>query len=138
MSESIGGEYCIVDPDPDKPQNYLIYSTENQSSKKTLFGQLFYQFCNYDNYIYTIIIGQKLYQVKSSDLKHRRLVIIDVIQPNNSSNENENTRLSCPETLFQVTDSFSKSNQQYHVNVHDKEWPLGYLAITILLHLHES
>jgi hypothetical protein len=42
------------------------------------------------------------------------------------------------ETLFQLIDLFSKSNETYHVNIHDKEWPLGYLAIIILLHLHES
>ncbi|CAF4369792.1 unnamed protein product, partial [Rotaria sp. Silwood2] len=49
-----------------------------------------------------------------------------------------NTILNYPETLFQVIDSFSKTTKKYHVNIHKKEWQLGYLAITILLHLHES
>jgi hypothetical protein len=61
-------------------------------------------------------------------------LIVDIIQ----TNGNELSRLDYPETLYQVTDSFSKSNEKYHVHIHDKEWSLGYLAITILLHLHES
>ena len=125
---------CIVEPDEKNSHNYLIYSIDDQTNKKYLFGQLYYEICNYDNYLYTIIIGQKLYKVRSSDLKDRRLSIIDIIQ----SNTNEITRLNYPETLYQVIDSFSKSNKKYHVNIHDKEWPLGYIAITILLHLHES
>jgi hypothetical protein len=46
-----------------------------------------------------------------SHLKHRRLVIID---------------------------SLPKLNKKSHVNIHDKEGSLGYLAITTLLHPHES
>jgi hypothetical protein len=52
--------------------------------------------------------------------------------------KNSCPKLDCPETLYQVIDSFSKSNKKYHVTIHDKEWSLGYLAITILLHLHQS
>ncbi|CAF4839731.1 unnamed protein product, partial [Rotaria sp. Silwood2] len=74
----------------------------------------------------------------SSDLRNRRLAIIDILQSNNSSKTNKNTILNYPETLFQVIDSFSKTTKKYHVNIHKKEWQLGYLAITILLHLHES
>jgi len=124
---------CIVEPNENESHHYLIYSINDQTNEKILFGQLFYQINNYDN-LYTIIIGQKLYKVRSSDLKNRRLSMIDFIQ----SNTNEITNLNYPEILFQVIDSFSKSNEKYRVNIHDKEWPLGYLAITILLHLHES
>lgn len=130
----LGEQTCIVEPDENQSQNYLIYSINEQTNEKTLFGQLFYQYSNHDNYLYTIIIGQKLYKLTSSDLKYRRLAIIDTFQ----SDTNDNTRLNYPETLFQVIDSFSKENQKYHVNIHDKEWSLGYFAITILLHLHES
>jgi hypothetical protein len=125
---------CTVEPEEKNSHNYLISSIDGETNKKYLFGQLHYEICNYDNYLYTIIIGHKLYKVRSSDLKDRRLSIIDLIQ----SNTNEVTRLDCPQTLYQVIDSFSKSNKKYHVHIHDKEWPLGYIAITILLHLHES
>jgi hypothetical protein len=118
---------CIVESDPNVLHCYLINSINNQTNEKILFGRLSYEISHYDNN-YTIIIGQKLYQVRSSDLKYRGLAIIDTIQSN----------LNYSETLFQLVDSFSKSNQKYHVNIHDNEWPLGYLAITILLHLHES
>ncbi len=74
--------------------------------KKYFLNNFFY---NYANHRYTIIIGQKLYKVTISDLKHRRLVIID---------------------------SLSKLNQKYLANILDKEWSLRYLAITIFLHLH--
>ena len=118
---------CIVEPHKDTSYHYFIYSINNQTDEKVLFGQLSYEIHDY-NYNYTIIIGQRLYRVRSSDLKDRRLAIIDTI----ISNYNH------PETLFQLIDSLSKSNEVYHVNIHDKEWPLGYLAMTILLHLHES
>ncbi|CAF4813813.1 unnamed protein product [Rotaria sp. Silwood1] len=130
----IRNDSCIVEPDEKQLQNYFIYSINHQTNEKILFGQLSYDFCNFNDYLYTIIIGQKLYNVRSSDLRYRRLAIVDIIK----SNPNENTTLNCPETLFQVIDSFSKSTNKYHVNIHKKEWPLGYLAITILLHLHES
>ena len=48
------------------------------------------------------------------------------------------THGKAPDVLFQSNDSFSESNSKYHVNIHDKEWPLGYVAIDILLHLHEA
>jgi hypothetical protein len=126
--------FCVVEPDEKQSQSYLIYSINDETNEKILFGKLSYQFCDYGNYLYTIIIGQKLYKVRSSDLKDCRLLIVDIIQ----TNGNELSRLDYPETLYQVTDSFSKSNEKYHVHIHDKEWSLGYLAITILLHLHES
>ncbi|CAF0741624.1 unnamed protein product [Adineta ricciae] len=124
-------DYCRVEPDGTRPHNYLIYSTNDDKNMKTLFGQLHWETCSYNNYRYTIIIGQKLYQVRSCDLKDRRLAIVDAIHRNKYSTTDY------PELLYQVIDSFSKSNKKYHVNIHDKEWPLGYLAITVLLDLHE-
>jgi len=132
-NESMGECSCIVEPYENESHHYSIYSINDQSNEKILFGQLLYEIHNSDN-VYTIIIGQKLYKVRSSDLKNRRLTIIDTID----SNIDEIRTLNYPEILFQLMDSFSKSNQKYHVNIHNKEWPLGYLAITILLHLHES
>jgi hypothetical protein len=132
-NESLGECSCIVESDENQSHHYLIYSINDRTNKKILFGQLFYQIHPSDN-LYTIIIGQKLYKVQSSDLKNRRLAIIDIIPPN----INDLTNFNYPETLFQVIDSFSKTNQKYHVTIHDKEWALGYLAMTILLHLHES
>jgi len=124
---------CIVEPNKNELYQYLIHSINDQTNEKILFGRLLYKINAYDN-LYTIIIGQKLYKVRSSDLKNRRLSMIDTIE----LNTNEITNINYPETLFQVIDSFSKSNEKYRVNIHDKEWPLGYFAITILLHLHES
>jgi hypothetical protein len=123
INKYIGEDICIVEPDPKQSHSYIIYL---KNDKKTLFGQLFYQFCGYNNYLYTIIIGEKLYQVRSSDLKDRRLTIIDTVQSNNY-----------PKTLFQVVDSFLKSNKNYHVTINDEKCQYGYLAIVILLDLHE-
>ncbi|CAF0929847.1 unnamed protein product [Adineta steineri] len=137
FSKHIGEDYCLVEPDENQTQNYLIYLKNDQKNTKNLFGQLLYQTCSYNNYLYTIIIGQKLYKVRSADLKDRRLSIVDAMQVNSSSNGQPYPALDYPELLYQVTDSFTKSNKKYHVNIHNKEWALGYLAITILLDLHE-
>ncbi len=137
LSKYMGEDYCLVETDPKQSHNYLIYKKNDQSNTKILFGQLFSKICGYNNYLYKIIIGQKLYKVQSCDLKDRRLAIVDAIQSNNSSTENPYSTSNYPDMLFQVIDSFSKSNKKYHVNINDKEWQLGYLAITILLHLHE-
>jgi hypothetical protein len=128
INKYIGEDVCIVEPNPDQPRSYFIYL---KNDEKSLFGQLFYQFCGYNNYLYTIIIGKKLYQVRSSDLKDRRLTIIDIVQSNHSST------IDCAQTLFQVIDSFSKANKKYHVTINDKKCQYGYLAIVILLDLHE-
>lgn len=127
MDKSSGEYSCIVETHENELHHYLIYSINNQTDEKNLFAHLIYEVLPLDN-AYTIIIGQKLYKVRSSDLKYRRLTIVDEIHSNSNY----------PETLFQLIDTFSKSNDKYHVNIHDKEWPLGYCAITILLHLHES
>ena len=126
ISEYAGQCSCTVVSDPKSSHHYLIYSIDDQTHKKSLFGQLSYQTTSREN-IYTIIIGQKLYNVRSSDLRDRRLTILDTIDNHGYY----------PDTLFQIIDSFPQRNSQYHMNIHEKEWPLGYVALTILLHLHE-
>ncbi len=139
ISRRNADELCTIEPDPNKARNYLIYLQNRASNEKILFGQLSYELCGYDNYLYTIVIGRKLYKVRSCDLKDRRLAIIDTLEHNNRSQTDPSSTIQCPETLFQVIDSFSKSNKTYHVTVNDKEKQknLGYLAIVILLDLHE-
>lgn len=134
LSRSTRTELCTVEPDSNNQQQYLIYIQNDASNDKSLFGQLSYETCSYDNYLYTIIIGKKLYKVRSCDLKDRRLTMIDTLQ----TNLDPYSPTQCPETLFQMIDSFSKSNKTYHVTINDKEKHLGYLAIVILLNLHET
>ena len=125
FSKRTGDETCTIELDSSKPRSYSIYIQTNDSNGKILFGTLSYGYVSYDNYLYTIIIGSKLYKVRSCDLKDRRLAMVD-------TNVDQ-----YPETLFQVIDSFSKSNKTYHVTINDREKQLGYLAIVILLDLHE-
>ena len=125
FSKRTGDETCTIELDSSKPRSYSIYIQTNHSNGKILFGTLSYEDVSYDNYLYTIIIGSKLYKVRSCDLKDRRLAMVD-------TNVDQ-----YPETLFQVIDSFSKSNKTYHVTINDREKQLGYLAIVILLDLHE-
>lgn len=136
-SKSDEDEFCVVEPDPNTPQTYIIYTENADSNKRNSFGRLSYELCGYNNYLYTLVIGRKLYQVRSCDLKNRCLAIIDILEQNNSAKRDQYSTLQCPETLFQVIDSFSKSNKTYHVTINDKEVQLGYLAIAILLDLHE-
>ncbi|CAF1167610.1 unnamed protein product [Adineta ricciae] len=133
LSKRFSPESCSVESDPSNSKHYLIYTNDANTDEKVLFGELTYELCSYNNYLYTIIIGRKLYKVRSSDLKDRRLAIIDTIEPSNS----QYPALQCPETLFQVIDSFSKSNSTYHVTINDQEKQFGYLAIVILIDLHE-
>jgi hypothetical protein len=137
LAKYLGDDSCIIEVDPNNPRLYLIYIINGESNKKTLFGQLLYELCSYNNYLYTIVIGRKLYRVRSCDLKDRRLAIVDIVEPNDHSQSDQYSMLQCPETLFQVIDSFSKLNQTFHVTINDKEQQLGYLAIVILLDLHE-
>jgi len=109
LNESIEECSCIVEPHNNESHHYLIYSINNETNEKILFGRLLYNINNYDN-LYTIIIGHKLYKVRSSDLKNCRLTMIDI----------NNSNINYSETLFQLIDSFSKSNEKYHVNIHDK------------------
>ena len=123
---------CSVVPDEKRAKNYLIYFKNRQTDKKILFGQLSYQNVGVGDFLYTIIFDNKLYQVRSCDLKDRRLTIIDTV----SSNDKSKTYFM--RTLLQVTDSFAKSTKTYHVVVNEMNYSLGYLAIVILLGLHES
>jgi hypothetical protein len=81
VAKHIGDEICVVEPDPENKQSYLIFIQNAQSKDKTLFGRLSYAPCSYNNYLYTIIIGRKLYKVRSCDLKDRRLAIVDTMEP---------------------------------------------------------
>ena len=130
MNSSEKTSFSIV-PVVGRPPSYLIYSKNNESNASTLFGQLSYQWCARNNYLYTITIGKNVYQVRSSDLKSRLLAIVDTSEINQSS------RFLSPKSLFQVTDNFSHSTTKYHVTIDDTESTYGYLIIVILLHLHE-
>ena len=138
MVEHLQNMSCVVETSKNEPSEYLIYSVDHQSDKKKFFGKLRHQFCRYNNYHYTITIGEKLYEVRSSDLRYRQLTIIDTIESNNTSDANKYTLRKYPKTLLQVTDSFPTISKKYHVTIHNEEWALGYLVITLLLHLHES
>lgn len=128
INKYIGEDICLVEPNPDQAGNYLIYL---KNTKKILFGQLAYQPCGFNDYLYSIIIGEKLYQIKSSDLKNRRLTIIDTLKTKNSS------IINSPQILFQVLDTFSNENKKYHVTINDTKHKYGYLAIVVLLNLLE-
>ncbi|CAF1311648.1 unnamed protein product [Rotaria sordida] len=72
-------------------------------------SQFLYQIYNYDNYLYTIIIQDKLYNIRVSNLKNHQLTIIDKIQQQSNY---------CSDILFQLTNLFSKfSNQIYHLYI---------------------
>ncbi|CAF4844510.1 unnamed protein product, partial [Rotaria socialis] len=122
---------CIIEPDPRQPQSYSILLRNSQTNETSIFARLSYKLTGYSDYLYTIIIGQKLYQVRSCDLKYRRLTIMDETQVNESS------AVCCPQILLQVLDSFSKSNDKYHLIINDTKYEYGYIGIVILLYLHE-
>lgn len=79
-----------------------------------------------------MVIGEKIYQVRSSDLIDRRLTIIDTFQKEDS------TEISYPNILLQTNDTFSQSNREFHVTINHIECQYGYLALAILLILHED
>ena len=137
LTRHVKGERCLVEPDPKALRTYRIYVESADSDEKLLFGQLSYQLCSANNYLYNLIIGNKLYHVRSCDLKDRRLAIIDTVPAAAVSPFHPYPALCCPLTLFQVIDSFCESNQVYRVNIDNREIQLGYLAIVILLDLHE-
>ncbi|CAF4231795.1 unnamed protein product, partial [Adineta steineri] len=130
-NKSMEENSCIIEPNSKYPRSYFIHLINKETNQIIRSAQLSYEVCSYNNYLYTIIIGRKLYKVRSCDLKDRRLTIVDAIQSNDSST------INCPKTLFQVIDSFTKSNKKYHVTINDTKWQYIYLAITILLDLHE-
>ena len=87
-----GDFICLVEPDRNEARKYLIYLQNGRTEEKILFGQLMYQPCGYNNDLYRIIIRQRLYRIRSSDLKDRRLTITDAFQSTNASR-----MLDCPE-----------------------------------------
>ncbi|CAF1488704.1 unnamed protein product [Adineta steineri] len=127
----VGSDSCIVEPD--RKNHYSIYPRYPQANKPTPYFELSYQNIN-NEYHYRLTINNRLYQLESGDLNHRHLTIIDNIH----SNTDGQNQLNRPETFCQVNDYFSKLNKIYHVNIEVEQWPLGYLAVIILLHLHES
>ena len=114
-----------------RPPSYRIYSMNNQSNTRSLFGQLSYQWCGLNDYLFTITIGDSVYRVRSSDLKFRRLVLVD------TSDIDQSSRFLCSKSLFQVNNTFSRSTTKYHVTIDDTQSTYGYLIIVMLLHLHE-
>ncbi|CAF0934102.1 unnamed protein product [Didymodactylos carnosus] len=121
-------EFCIIERDKTEKQCYQI----SLNNKK--FATIKYYFVQTNNVIYHINIGStKQYSVSSNDLKYRALTIIDVPMDNLIDNVNNNDR----QILIQVSNQFSKLTDTYHVIVNDIKYSLGYLAIAILLDLHE-
>jgi hypothetical protein len=70
-------------------------------------------------------------------MRNRRLAITDFAQVAMSSTLSPYPALQYPETLFQVIDSFSKTNEKYNVVISNNEEQVGYLALAIILDLHE-
>lgn len=121
-------ESFLIELDPNDSRGYLIYL----KNRNILFGRMLFQIHGRDNYLYHIIIGEKIYQVRSSDLMDRRLTIIDQFEKENSSG------INCPEVLVQTNNFFSQSNRQFHLTINHLECQYGYLALVILLILHED
>ena len=120
-----GDDSFLIESNPNHSRSYLIYLKNDHS----LFGELSYQIYGENNYLYRIVIGQKMYRVRSSDLLDRHLTILDTLQTRNSS---------CPGVLFQTNDAFSQLNRQFHLTINHLKWQYGYLALVILLILHED
>lgn len=127
ISEYVGDLSCNVESDPNIAHHYFIRSFNRQTNAKGLFGELFYQMTN-AGFIYKIIIESNSYDVRSCDLQSSYLSLTEPVQ----------LKGKWPNTLFQSNDLFSSSNSKYRVNIHENEWPLGYVALTLLLHLHET
>ena len=126
-----------MEPDSNNLQSYQIYIDHGTSDGRRLFGRFSYKFCDYEDYLYTIIIHDKLYNVRSTDLKHRRLAIVDTFYAQDPSTSDQHPRLVRPKTLLQVTEPISKATEAYHVTMLETDEPFGYLAIVLLLDLHE-
>jgi hypothetical protein len=120
---------CSVEPEKNQPLSYCIYVEHKEI--KELFGRLSYTIDGYNNYTYKIKIDKKEYEVRSSDLKDRLLTILDATQSTATSTSNY------PKTLLQAADKISKSNKKYRLTINDAKWEPGYLAMVILLNLHE-
>lgn len=131
LNKFTGESSCLVEPDADRPRHYLIHVRNDETKEIKLVARFSYQLWDYGDYLYTFVIGQKAYQVRSSDLRYRRLALIDALQLNS------NAEVNCPDTLFQISDAFTSSNKQYHVTINDDKRQYAYLAITLLISLHE-
>ncbi|CAF1071577.1 unnamed protein product [Didymodactylos carnosus] len=122
-------EWCTIEPDTTQQHCYKINLNNRQ------FAIIKYYFLQSNNVMYHINIDSKRqYSVCSVDLKYRVLTIIDTIFNNligDSMNKEDG------QVLIQVSDLFSKLTNTYHVTVNDDKYPLGYLAIAVLLDLHE-
>lgn len=125
-------DMCLVTPDPNNRQTYSILLKNQETNVLKRFGQFSYQSNGTNNYLYTITIGKNLYKVRSSDLKDRQLTMIDSWIPD----ENQSSTIF-GNTLCQVTDYLCKTTKNYHVTVHEEKQAFGYLAIVILIGLHE-
>jgi hypothetical protein len=134
----IGHNSCLVEPDPECLGKYQIFTKDDGASEKLLFGQIQLFPCDRKVYQYSITIGNRLYNVRSCDLRDRRLAIIGVPAHVTLANNDMQTIMRYSETLLEVIDSLPTTNKKYFVTVHNSEKQLGYLAIAILLDLHES
>lgn len=129
------GQSVSVESDPKYRQTYRIFLVENRTEAKQLFGFLQYQINPDQSYIYKISIEKKSYQFESRDLRNRRLSIVDSFCSESSTPSHQH--FQCPNTLFQVADLFSKTTDTYHVTIDDRQIQMGFLAMVILLDLHE-
>ena len=120
---------CRVAIDENHLGNYFIYFENPKTNQRIPFGQLNWKMSDLDENLYSIRLGEKIYQLTSSDLRNRRLTIVDM---------NKNSDRFHPENLLQVNDLFSKSNKILHLTINDEEQAFGYLSIVILLHILES
>jgi hypothetical protein len=112
-------------------QHYAIDFHSKETKATVHFAQLFIHTYNNLDRLYTIIIGKKLYQVCSHDLKHRRLIIVDRTQTTNESNPFD------LRTLFSMAEPFLKSIKIHHLTLNDDKLIYGYLALALLINHHE-
>ncbi|CAF1294563.1 unnamed protein product [Adineta ricciae] len=120
-----GENSCLVQPDPQRQRHYLIYLRNDQTKEMTLVAGFDFQPFGYDNYLYILSMAGRRYQVQSLDLRNRNLMLTEPLQS------------VYPQTLYQVNEAFTSETKTYHLTIHDDERQYIFLAITILLHLHE-
>ena len=126
-----GENSCLVEPNPERQRHYLIYLRNDDTKEMTLVAGFDFQPYGYDNYLYTLSMTGRRYQVQSVDLRNRNLILTEALQFNSSSPS------MYPQTLYQVNEAFTNETKTYHLTIHDDERQYIFLAITILLHLHE-
>lgn len=123
---------CHVEFGDGRNQTYQIIVTLGESGESKVFGSLSFERTESRNNVYSIIIGRKFYQTTTEDLRDRLLAIVDVIGNNLSGRNNGRA-----DTILQVGDHFLKTTGTYHLSVVDFEMEIGYVALVILLDLHE-